>query len=204
MAFTKMDLGTADDWAVAQEAVARWQARMPQRIKSVLVELEKQNEGFAVNQFQHSLQTATRVVRSGSSEELVVAALCHDIGTAISIENHAAIAAEILLPYVSRDVYQIIRTHQDFQRNHYHEIVGENSAARRRYERERWFETAVRFSDEWDQVSFAPSYDTLSLEYFEPMIDRVFRQPKWEQEMDQTGVVRGGWSKITRWLSRCA
>ena len=30
------------------------------------------------------------------------------------------------------------------------------------------------FTDEWDQTSFDPAYDTLPWEHFEPMIDRLF------------------------------
>ena len=117
---------------------------------------------MAIDQLQHSLQTASRAVRSGASEELVVAALCHDIGTGISYENHAAIAAEMLRPFVSGEVYQIVRTHQDFQRAHYHERFGRSRRARRHYTKERWFREAERFSDEWDQASFDPAYENLS------------------------------------------
>jgi predicted HD phosphohydrolase len=45
----------------------------------------------------------------------VFAALCHDVGKAISVPNHPAIAAEILKPYVRPEVYEMIRVHQDFQ-----------------------------------------------------------------------------------------
>lgn len=31
----------------------------------------------------------------------------------------------------------------------------------------------MRFCDEWDQTSFDPEYDTLPLEHFIPMLERV-------------------------------
>jgi predicted HD phosphohydrolase len=45
---------------------------------------------------------------------------------------------------------------------------------RQKHASEPWYELAVKFTDEWDQTSFDPNYQTLPLEYFEPMIDRVF------------------------------
>jgi len=153
---------------------------MPIMIKAMLARLEAQVDGFAVNQLQHGLQTATRAVRDGVSEEMIVAALCHDIGKVISVENHPAIAAEILKPYVSRETYEIVRTHQDFQGRHYYALLGKDPEARRQYANEPWFEMACRFTDEWDQASFDPEYDTLPLAHFEAMIDRVFAAPRRE------------------------
>ena len=129
---------------------------------------------MAIDQLQHSLQTATRALRDGASEELIAAALCHDIATSISYENHGAIAAEILRPYLSHEICEIVRTHQQFQLAHYHEEFGRNPQARRRYGKRPWFGAAERFSDEWDQAAFDPDYDTLPLEYFEPLLEGVF------------------------------
>ena len=177
MPFTRMDQGKVEDWMVIGQAVSQRQAHMPQIIKAMLLQLEEQVDGFAVDQLQHALQTATRAARDGASEEMIVAALCHDIGKVISVENHPAIAAEILKPYVSREAYEIIRTHQDFQGRHYYALMGKDPEARRQYESEPWYETACLFTDGWDQTSFDPEYDTLPLAYFEPMIERVFSKP---------------------------
>src|SRR6266700_2358675 len=96
MSFTRMEEGRDEDWMVIRDSVNKRQSTMPEIIKGLLGRLEEQVDGFAVNQLEHSLQTATRAVRAGASEELVVAALCHDVGKVISWENHPAIAAEIL------------------------------------------------------------------------------------------------------------
>jgi len=174
MSFSRMDQGVAEDWMTIGREVALRQSRMPGIIKAMLLQLEDQTDGFAVNQLQHSLQTATRAYREGASEELIVSALCHDIGKVISVANHPAIAAEILRPYVSRETYEIVRTHQDFQGRHYYALLGKDPDARRQYAGEPWYPLACRFTDEWDQTSFDPDYDTLPLSFFEPMIDRVF------------------------------
>lgn len=174
MAFTRMDESTAAEWMNIGREVAKRQANMPTLIKSMLRQLEEQVDGFETNQLVHALQTATRAVRDNASEELIVAALCHDIGKVISVINHPAIAAEMLKPYVSRETYEIIRTHQDFQGRHYYALMGMNPNAREQYVNEPWYALAEKFTDEWDQTSFDPHYDTLPLEYFEPMLDRIF------------------------------
>jgi predicted HD phosphohydrolase len=182
-----MDQGSIDDWMTIGKEIAARQAEMPTQIKSMLAKLGEQVDGFAVDQLQHALQTATRAARAGASEELVVAALCHDIGKVISVANHPAIAAEILRPYISQETYEVVRTHQDFQGRHYYALMGKDPEARQRYANEPWYELATRFTDEWDQTSFDPEYDTLPLSHFEPMIDRIFARPviKLDQESRQ-------------------
>ena len=178
MPFTRMDQGQVADWMAIGQAVNRRQSTMPQIVLGMLAQLEEQVDGFAVDQLQHGLQTATRAERAGASEEMIVAALCHDIGKVISNENHPAIAAEILKPYVSTETYEIIRTHQDFQGRHYYALMGRDPEERRRYEAEPWYEMATRFTDEWDQTSFDPDYDSFPLAHFEPMLHRVFARPR--------------------------
>ena len=178
MPFTRMDRGQLTDWMVIGKEVMQRQSTMPQIVLGLLAQLEEQVDGFAINQLQHGLQTATRAERAGASEEMIVAALCHDIGKVISNENHPAIAAEILKPYVSRETYEIIRTHQDFQGRHYYALIGRDPEERRRYQAEPWYQMAERFTDEWDQTSFDPEYDTLPLSHFEPKLHRIFARPK--------------------------
>ena len=178
MPFTRMDEGRVEEWMVIGEEVSKRQAAMPVIIKSMLVRLEEQVDGFAVNQLVHGLQTATRALRDGASEEMIVAALCHDIGKVISVENHPAIAAEILKPYVSHETYEIVRTHQDFQGRHYYALLGKDPESRSQYSGQPWYEMATRFTDEWDQTSFDPDYESLPLSYFEPMIERVFARTR--------------------------
>src|SRR5215467_14056580 len=144
MPFTRMDEGQVSDWMVIGQAVSRRQSTMPQIILGMLARLEEQVDGFAVDQLRHGLQTATRAERAGASEEMIVAALCHDIGKVISLENHPAIAAEILKPYVSVETYEVIRTHQDFQGRHYYALIGRDPNARAQHTRQPWYSLAER------------------------------------------------------------
>ncbi len=96
----------------------------------MLRSLEAITDGFAVDQLEHSVQTATRAERAGADAEVVVAALCHDIGKAVSVPNHPEIAAAILKPYVRPEVHDMIRVHQDFQGRHYYAHFGGDPDAR--------------------------------------------------------------------------
>lgn len=178
MAFTRMDQGKVEEWMIIGQQVIKRQEGMPAVITGMLRQLEVQVDGFAIDQLKHGLQTATRAVRDGANEELIVAALCHDIGKVISVDNHPAIAAEILRPYVSDETYEIVRTHQDFQGRHYYALMGKDPDERRKYQGMPWYQLACKFTDEWDQASFDPAYETLPLEYFQPMIERVFCRSK--------------------------
>jgi len=172
--FTRMDRSTPEQWdRIVVEAAAR-QARVPDNVLGMLRALADITCGFAVDQLQHSLQTATRAERAGSDHEVVVAALCHDIGKAVSDVNHPAIAAEILAPYVRPEVVWLVRVHRDFQGRHYFGFLGKDPDARLGHRGHPAFDLAARFADEWDQAAFDPDYDTLPLEHFEPLVRRVF------------------------------
>ncbi len=176
--FTRMDASTAEDWAIIGRQASENLPRVGDQILAMLGSLAAVNNGFAVDQLTHSLQTATRAMRDGASEDLVMVALCHDIGKAISVRNHGAIAAEILEPYVSDDLYELVRTHQDFQGRHYYHHFDLDPNARHAYRAEPWYLLAERFADEWDQVAFDPDYDTLGLDHFEPAVRAFFAAPR--------------------------
>lgn len=168
--FTSMDTSTAEQWAVIGAETARNQGRVADRILGLLRSLADITDGFSCDQLTHCLQTATLAERAGADDELVFASLCHDLGKAISVPNHPAIAAEIIRPYVRDEVYRVIKHHQDFQGRHYYHHFGADPNARERYRGESWFALAERFADEWDQKAFDPAYDTLPLEHFEPLV----------------------------------
>lgn len=176
--FTRMDQSSREEWVhIGRETVAL-QASVPARILGLLRDLKHIHGGFGVDQLHHALQTATMARRDNASDEVVLAALCHDIGKAISIPNHAAIGAELLKPYVSRDVYEVLRTHQEFQGRHYFEYFGASTTLRERHRSQPWFALAEKFTDEWDQAAFDPAYPVLPLEEFEPLVnDLMGRYP---------------------------
>jgi len=172
--FTRMDESSREEWMhIGKETVAL-QPEVPKRILGMLRELKHIHGGFGVDQLHHALQTATMAKRANARDDVVLAALCHDIGKVISIPNHAAIAAEILRPYVGKDVYNVLRTHQEFQGRHYFQHFGASQTLRDKYRSEPWFALAEQFTDEWDQAAFDPGYEVLPLEEFEPLVNQYF------------------------------
>jgi predicted HD phosphohydrolase len=179
--FTRMDESTAEQWGRIGVETARNQGRVAERVLSMLRSLADVADGFAVDQLTHCLQTATLAERAGADDEVVVAALCHDIGKAVSVPNHPAIAAAILRPYVRDEVYETIRVHQDFQGRHYYAHFGADPDAREKHRDTLdadTFALAARFADEWDQVAFDPDGPTEPLEHFEPLVRSVFAQAR--------------------------
>ena len=173
-----MDHSTQEQWSVIANETMHNQPRVAETILTMLKGLEAITDGFAVNQLVHSLQTATRAEEAGADEEVVVASLCHDLGKSISVANHPKIAAEILRPYVRAEVATMISVHQDFQGKHYYEFLGMDPTLRQQHLGKDYYTLAEQFADDWDQTSFDPNYPTKSLEHFEPMVRRVFAQPR--------------------------
>ena len=172
--FRRMDEGTKEDWMQIVAEHGKSAERVVDRVMGMLASLEEIVDGFATNQLVHVLQTATLAEKAGADEQMIVASLCHDIGKAVTVSNHGAIAAEILKPYVRDEVYKTIKYHQDFQGKHYYEFLGMDPNAREQYRGEPWFELCEQFADDWDQVAFDPDGETYTLEHFEPMVRRVF------------------------------
>jgi predicted HD phosphohydrolase len=177
--FTRMDESTAEQWAVIGRETMQNQPRVAEQFLTMLRQLEGITDGFATNQLVHVLQTATLAEQAGADDEMVFAALCHDVGKVISVFNHPAIAAEMIKPYVRPEVYHVIRTHQDFQGKHYYAHFGQDPDARSQYRDEPWFDLTARFADEWDQVAFDPEAETYPLEHFEPLVRRVTATPRY-------------------------
>ena len=176
--FTTMLEGTQEDWShIAQEHAKHQKTTAATQIMDSLRRLEAIEVGFGANQLAHSLMTATLARQDGATDEEIVAALCHDIGKLMSIPNHGAIAAEILKPYVSDDLYHTIKWHQDFQGRYYYEFLGKEGNARDRFKDEPWFATAEKLVDRWDAPAFDPDFKADSLESFEPLVQKIFSKP---------------------------
>ena len=175
--FTRMDESTQEEWQHISEEHMPHIFDMPNRILSMLKQAESLTLGFGTDQLHHALQTATMARRAGAEDEMILISLIHDIGKVINVPNHGQIAAEMIKPYVSEDAYHIIRTHQDFQGEHYYHYMGKPQDLRKQYEKESWYAKATEFTDEWDQAAFDPDYETDSLESFEPLINQFFGAP---------------------------
>jgi predicted HD phosphohydrolase len=152
-------------------------AEVPDRILSLLRATDELIQGFEVSQLVHGLQTAARAEEAGADLDMIVGALCHDMGKIISNANHPAIAAEMIRPWVSDEVYWVVKVHQDFEGMHYYARMGLDPMMRNKHLGHPHYALAERFADEWDQNAFDPGYPTPPLEHFEPMVREVFGRP---------------------------
>ena len=178
VSFTSMAAGTREDYELLDRLEAQFASGTADRVLDQLRGLAGSLAGYQVDRLEHSLQSATRAHRDGADEEMVVAALLHDIGDLLAPHNHSEMAAAVLRPYVSERTYWVIRQHGLFQTYYYAHHMGGDRNARDRYIDHPWYQDAVDFCHRWDQPSFDPDYDTLTLEFFEPAVRRVFaREP---------------------------
>ena len=176
--FTSMAEGTREDYELIGRLEAEFAAKTADRVLEQLRGLAGSLAGYKVDRLEHSLQAATRAHRDGADEETVVAVLLHDIGDLLSPHNHSELAAAALRPYVSEKTYWIVRHHGLFQSYYYAHHHGGDRNARDRYRDHPWYQDTVDFCHRWDQSSFDPDYEWLTLEVFEPMVRRIFaREP---------------------------
>lgn len=177
VSFSRMADGTAEDYrylAMLEEEHVR---QLPERIMKALHALESTLPGYQVTRLEHSLQSATHAYNAGEPEEMVVAALIHDIGDDLAPVSHSEMAASILRPYVSERVYWIVKHHGLFQTYYYNHHFGRDRNAREQFKSHQWYEDCVHFCEHYDQNCFDPEFRSKPLEFFRPMVERVFSQP---------------------------
>lgn len=179
VSYTRMDRGSVEDYALADELAQPFYAATPERLLAFMSSLHATFPGGQIDRYQHSLQTATRAEDAGECEEFVVAALLHDIGDSVAPHNHADIAADILRPYVTRHTFWMIKHHAIFQGYYYWDKLGRDHTVRERYAEHPAYEMTVRFTGEYDQMAFDPAYATRPLEHFRPMVERIFARKPW-------------------------
>lgn len=177
VSFRQMKDGTKEDYLLLDESERRYAAGLSDRVLESLRRLDHSLEGYPVSRLQHSLQAATRAMRDAADEEMIVAALIHDVGDELAPYNHAEVAAAILRPYVREEVSWIVAHHGLFQNYYYVHHLGGDRNARERLRGHPSYEACVHFCAAWDQCSFDPDYPTEPLGTFEPMLRRIFARP---------------------------
>jgi hypothetical protein len=144
--------------------------------------------------YQHLLQSANLAQKNGLPEKMVLACLLHDLGVVGFIRSdHGYWGAQMLEPYVDEEVSWAIRMHQALRfypdesvgyayPEQYIRMLGADykpdafiEEEYRRAKNHRWYMSA-RMIVLNDLYSFDPDV-TVSLEQFEDVIGRNFRQP---------------------------
>lgn len=175
--FRSMDEGKPEDWAVIARHFMPYAGALADRVLAHLKLLDGDYGGFPIDRLQHSLQTATRAHRGGESEAYVVMALLHDIGDTLGSYNHPDIAAAILKPFVDPGLHWIAEHHGIFQGYYFFHFLGMDRDMRERFRGHEHFEATARFCELYDQAAFDSSYESAPLEFFEPMVRRLFARP---------------------------
>lgn len=177
---TSLETGTAEEFRHLEEL----ERALDHDATSVMLELLRTTDretGYPITPMQHCLQTATRALRDDASEELIVAALLHDVADAIAPNNHGRVGAEMLRPFISERTYWVMANHSIFQGYYYWHHIGKDRNARDQYRGHPDFEACALFCERWDQNSFDPHYDTMPLEAFIPAVTRVLSREPFRQ-----------------------
>ena len=180
VSFTEMKKGTKEDYLFLDKHEKDFASKTADRLLKFISGLTESLEGYQISRLEHSLQSASRAYDNGESEEMVVAALLHDIGDELAPLNHAEYAAAVLKPYVSEKTHWIIANHGIFQMYYYAHHLGGNKNARDKFKDHKYFRDTLNFCEKWDQKSFDPNYKSLSLKDFEPYVRKIFSRTPYE------------------------
>ena len=131
-----------------------------------------------INSYQHCLQTATRARRAGENDEMVVAALFHDLYDDLC-PRHAHSAAELLKGFVSPDIYWMVRHHGVFQNRYKQYLDAQDRSAYLEFKGHPAFDLTLRFTGDYDAPAFDVDYDTLPLEAFSETAIQVFASARY-------------------------
>ena len=179
--FTSLDQCTKEEWDLIirhHEAHYAKEGELANEILTVLQRQKGPKLGFQVDRFEHSLQTATRALRAGESEEFVCCALLHDIGDTLSPENHCEVSAAILKPYVSDDHLWMVQNHVVFTGYYFFHHSGLDRNEHRKFKDHPAYALTMRFVRDYDGPSFDPAYESEPLDTFAPMVKLLFAKPQ--------------------------
>ena len=176
--FTSIETSSAADWQLIAAQFGAYAKALPDRILSHLQLLDGDFGGFPVDRLTHCLQTATLADRDGRDEEYVVCALLHDIGDTLGTYNHADVAAVLLQPFVSEAHHWMVAHHGIFQGYYFFHHLGMDRDMRDAFRASPHYAMTETFCARYDSPAFDAASETLPLAYFEPMLRRVFAQPK--------------------------
>lgn len=188
--FTAMLEGDRADFVFLEEREREAAAGVGGRLLDALERLDDAPSAYRVSRLEHSLQCATRAWRDGADLDWVVAALLHDVGDLYAPYNHDEYAAAILRPYLREQCVWVVAHHGLFQRYYYAHHFGGDREARRRHEGNPFYGDAVDFCDRWDQGSFDPTFVSLPMATFRPLVDQVFRREPYAPQAIAAGVRR--------------
>lgn len=181
-----MEEASKADFEAVMDYEDEYNAGLVDRLLAQIRSLDEDWTPYPINRYQHCLQSATLAYEDGADEELVIAALIHDVGDILSPYNHGELAAAILKPYVSEKTRWIVEHHCVFQGFYYNHHLGGDRLAREKYKDSPYYEDCIYFCHNYDQNAFDPDYPSKPLEFFESMLRRVFSKREGHMELNET------------------
>ncbi len=170
--------GTKEDYLLLEKHEKKYIEGTADRLIKFMSSLNTTLEGYKITRLEHSLQTATRALNDKANDEMIVAALLHDIGDELAPLNHSEYAAAVLKPYVSEKTHWVVEKHGEFQMYYYAHHLGGNRNQREKYKGHKYYQDTINFCENWDQKSFDPNFKSLSLENFKTLVYKIFsRKP---------------------------
>jgi predicted HD phosphohydrolase len=192
VSFRQMADGTQEEYLLLQRLEKPHLAAVGQRVLRELArQAEESLDGYLISRLEHGLQSATRAYRDGADEDWVVATLVHDIGDGLAPQNHDRFAAEMIRPFVREECTWVVEHHGAFQMLYYAHHYGWNRDERDKYRDSIYFQSCADFCERWDQTSFDPDYRSEPLDFFAPMVERIFARKAYDPEVIRAGVVVG-------------
>lgn len=188
VSFTSMKTANEAEYRWVHAREMEFAKQVADRLLDGLRSLEDSFSGFQVSRLGHSLQTATRAWDDGADEDWIVCALLHDLGDIYAPLNHDRYAAAIVAPFVREQCTWAVAHHAAFQQKYYGGFVGVDPDKREQYRGSPYFDDCEAFCERWDQAAFDGDYPTQPLEFFEPMVRRVFARKENDPAVIRPGV----------------
>ena len=179
--FKQMKDGTKEEYLLLDKHEKKYIEGTADRLINFMSGLNNTLEGYQITRLDHSLQTATRALNDKVDDEMIVAALLHDIGDELAPLNHSEYAAAVLKPYVSEKIHWIVEKHGEFQMYYYAHHLNGNKNQREKYKGHKYYQDTVNFCENWDQKSFDPNFKSLTLKDFEPYVKKIFGRKPYSQ-----------------------
>ena len=179
--FKQMKDGTKEEYLLLEKYEKKFIEGTADRLINFMSNLSNTLDGYQITRLEHSLQTATRALNDKADDEMIVAALLHDIGDELAPLNHSEYAAAVLKPYVSEKTHWIVEKHGVFQLYYYAHHLGQDKNEREKYKGHKYYEDTIKFCENWDQKSFDPNFKSLNLKDFEPYIKKIFSRTPYSQ-----------------------
>jgi predicted HD phosphohydrolase len=172
---TSFTEASADDWdhLVAAGDHAYVAEAGQSHLQMLAAQEHNAPRGWQLNNYQHSLQCATRALRAGEPDEFIITALFHDIAQDFYPYSHDQMSANLLAPYLSDENLWVIANHQVFQLS-FRTHSRFNRRAHEAHRENPYYAKALYFCEHYDQNCFDPRYAAEPLATFAPMVEAHF------------------------------